>query len=660
MTTQTFNTSAFSTSMAQRFVDDVLYNTGNYFVGYGYGIPWGSPDVPPTLYDNSQTELNARRNMILFKRLTDPQVVFGTIRYDWVNGTIYDHYDDSISPTNLSYSGATSLDTANFYVLTPQNNVYKCIENNYNAASTVMPTGTSSSLLYTSDGYVWKFMYTLAPYLVNSFLDSNNLPVIRSVQSNFYSGGSISAVTINNPGSGYTTASISINGDGSSATNSFLVQSLTISSAGSGYTSAPLITFEASQSTGTGNITASATTTINSAGQVSTVTLNVSGYGYTSLPTITVSAPVGSYILWNPGTLVLAGQVLFTGTNYYTVVSGGTTGQTAPSATSGSIVDGSATLSFSGIQASFTVNGSANPAKFTPNIVGGQITSVTINDSGIGYSYADLVVTGNGTGASLTAVLSTADLTTNQSTVELTAVKGSLSSILVVNGGSGYSNTNVIITGDGTGATATANIVNGSIESILLTNIGSGYTYATATVSGGTGVVLRVIIAPMNGHGWNAVDELKCTNLLVRSGIGSDQNKGFAPQISYREVGLFRNMNSYGSKNRFLNFNGSACFVATGTVNLSQFYAGLTITQGSNQYLIVSATTTGLLLQSLNNVHPTANTTYLNPSNNSFVPTSITNPDIDVFSGDLLQLSALAPFAPSQTQRVSFNGVMLF
>jgi len=164
----------------------------------------------------------------------------------------------------------------------------------------------------------------------------------------------------------------------------------------------------------------------------------------------------------------------------------------------------------------------------------------------------------------------------------------------------------------------------------------------------------------MNGHGWNAVDELKCSSILIRAGIGSDQNKGFSPQTSYRQVVFLRNINSYGSKNRFLDYSGSACFVANGTVSLSQFSAGMILTQGSNQFLIVAATTTGLLLQALSNVAPTPNTTYLNPSNNSFIPTSIVNPDIDVFSGDMLQLNALAPFSPSGTQRVSFNSNLLF
>ena len=75
-----------------------------------------------------------------------------------------------------------------------------------------------------------------------------------------------------------------------------------------------------------------------------------------------------------------------------------------------------------------------------------------------------------------------------------------VSSITIVNGGSGYSAesatlpTITISGGGGTGATATASVLDGVINAVNVTNIGSGYTSApTVTVTdstGGTGAVL--------------------------------------------------------------------------------------------------------------------------------------------------------------------------
>jgi len=63
-----------------------------------------------------------------------------------------------------------------------------------------------------------------------------------------------------------------------------------------------------------------------------------------------------------------------------------------------------------------------------------------------------------------------------------------ISAISVSNPGQGYtSSPTITITGDGTGANASATIVNGKIQNIQVTNRGIDYTRATVTISGGNG-----------------------------------------------------------------------------------------------------------------------------------------------------------------------------
>ena len=63
-----------------------------------------------------------------------------------------------------------------------------------------------------------------------------------------------------------------------------------------------------------------------------------------------------------------------------------------------------------------------------------------------------------------------------------------ITEIQVANPGSGYTTIpTVTITGDGTGATATARVVNGRVESITVTNRGFDYSRALVTISGGNG-----------------------------------------------------------------------------------------------------------------------------------------------------------------------------
>ena len=63
-----------------------------------------------------------------------------------------------------------------------------------------------------------------------------------------------------------------------------------------------------------------------------------------------------------------------------------------------------------------------------------------------------------------------------------------ISEIQVTNAGTGYTEAPTItITGDGTGAVASAVVVNGKIQSIVLTNRGINYTRAIVTITGGGG-----------------------------------------------------------------------------------------------------------------------------------------------------------------------------
>lgn len=50
-----------------------------------------------------------------------------------------------IPQDNIAYSGATSIYASNFYVLTDDFNVYKCLYNN-KSPSIIKPSGTSNNL----------------------------------------------------------------------------------------------------------------------------------------------------------------------------------------------------------------------------------------------------------------------------------------------------------------------------------------------------------------------------------------------------------------------------------------------------------------------------------------------------------------------------------
>lgn len=70
------------------------------------------------------------------------------------------------------------------------------------------------------------------------------------------------------------------------------------------------------------------------------------------------------------------------------------------------------------------------------------------------------------------------------SIIHVNTTGGSIGGISVTDGGSGYTTATVTISGDGAGATATANITAGVITSITVDSPGSGYTFASVSITG--------------------------------------------------------------------------------------------------------------------------------------------------------------------------------
>lgn len=175
----------------------------NIYLYIGRTHSWDDESNPPAPLDNVQhTKFEVYRNLIAAKRVTTGDVRYAIPRNDWTSGTIYHEYQNK--------DGDLYANT--YYVFTEDYNVYKCLFNSNNAASTVKPTGTSTSTLTTSDGYKWKFMYNVSAADALKFVTTNYIPV-KTITSDdgsaqyavqqAASNGSIDVIDVTNGGSGY-------------------------------------------------------------------------------------------------------------------------------------------------------------------------------------------------------------------------------------------------------------------------------------------------------------------------------------------------------------------------------------------------------------------------------------------------------------------------
>ena len=281
-------TEKFRLHNAKEFKQSATESGNAMYMFIGRPLSWTDDNNPPTPVDSLNDEYDAYANMVALKKVSSTDVSHAIIRRDWTSGTKYDEYRHNYTSSNTATSGASTLWASTFYVVTSDYNVYKVISNNGGANSTVMPTGTSTSILTTADGYKWKFMYSISASDVIKFVTSDFIPVKtigakaavegdvgglgtaasddNSAQWDVENGatdGTIEHARVTAGGSSYGsdgTYNVAISGDGASGqltvtVSSGAITAVAINAVGSGYSVASIdnsLLQTATSSTGTG------------------------------------------------------------------------------------------------------------------------------------------------------------------------------------------------------------------------------------------------------------------------------------------------------------------------------------------------------------------------------------------------------------------------
>lgn len=224
-------------------------SSSNVYLTFGKSSEWANDAAPPQANTSVAGFNEVWRNMVGGKRIVGSDIRHAIPRFNWTANTIYtpyDHLTDSLSLKNAN---------TQFYVVTSDYNIYKCLSNNYGTMSTIQPNTTITATHFqTSDGYIWKYMYTLSAeerlrFLTSSFIPVKTIPASDgSIQWDVQSAavsGAIHVINLTNVGSNYYSNDISvvITGDGINCnafallnTTSHTVQSIVVDDIGSGYT----------------------------------------------------------------------------------------------------------------------------------------------------------------------------------------------------------------------------------------------------------------------------------------------------------------------------------------------------------------------------------------------------------------------------------------
>lgn len=529
----------FHTFLASRMADDIYYQRHQYYYFLGRVNPWVEktetvtedacgcpcPDcankngtvITVTRGDNASpygdpddataNDTEIRSNIVYMRKISANDVSIVCKTFKWERGTVYTQWDNTKDMTNLSVLHP-------FYVVTSEYNVYKCLFNNHGAESTEEPSGISYDVIRTEDGYVWKYMYNIPSVKRRKFYDSRYMPVQKALTDSFYSLGAIDEVLVTNGGSGYT--------------------------------STILTTATVDPPSAEGGRAAKLTLYVNKdTGSIDSVIVEDPGSGYESAPKIRINDRTGrGHSKYSEsGSAVIKANVLNGSIDGVYIVDPGL----------GYPADEDTTLS---------ISGDGEGCVLYPKIMNGEIVGVIVANPGIGYSYMDVRAVSSsllGTGATFSVRIGGSALTSDQATVEQTAVEGAIYAIEVANGGDNYhaDTTEVVIEGDGEGCYASPVVENGVIKAINVTSVGKNYSYAKVSFSDSkrlepnnyTDAQAYVILPPKGGHGSDAVNELYGSVLAIYVPI-RDDNKLTDLKQDYRQFGLIVNPKNIETKAR--------------------------------------------------------------------------------------------------------------
>ena len=193
--------------------------------------PWGDENNPDPPQQTQQYIKSVFKNIFVAKKITQDRVSGVISRVNWTSGTTYDYYLDTVDILELDSIGNNVY---NFYVKNSYNQVFKCLWNNNGNPSTVEPFfipaqyNTNNNIFQGSDGYKWKYIYSIPAGDALKYLDDKWMPIHLGA---LYTSttpdpletsagwGDIEVINVTNGGSGYGPSNtiVTIIGDGINA-----------------------------------------------------------------------------------------------------------------------------------------------------------------------------------------------------------------------------------------------------------------------------------------------------------------------------------------------------------------------------------------------------------------------------------------------------------
>lgn len=687
----------FNRDLAAMLLRDIQYQRSNYYYFLGGVTPWSgvggdfTTDVPPLdgplSIDTHENNRYHRSEMVFTKKINPNDVSLVASRYDWEPNQMWEQWDHT-----------KDLSDKKYFVLTDDNNVYKCLYNSEGEISTVKPNHRGLDPVTYSDGYTWKYMYNISPFRFNRFRSTEYIPVQTAMSENFYNNGAVDSVSIISEGQNYisvpqTTIILNESGTmtGTGATGEVVVGAggsvvgIIITNGGTEYTAGARVVINDEQGFG-----AIAEAVINSSGVIVAANILEPGIGYTEGSPVSFETGFGKLfpvISRNTGTIVDV-RILDPGIGY----------SSAPeiivqSITTGEGLYGNETAVFEAVVAdgqikhinvvdpgvnypvdtdtTISVDGDGEDAEYFPVVLDGKIVDVIVENPGRKYTEINLVVnsaSNSGTGAILRGIINPSDYMTDQSVIEQLPTDGIFGSKVIFPGVNYSQGSTVEVIGNGEGCTAHPIVISGGISKIIIDTPGENYTWAQFIIHDPQRDIESIqdedkfigypILPPEGGHGKNASSELGATTVGIVTPLRSELEIQSIIQ-DYRKFGILKNPIDRLTKNRFIK-ETSIVVYRVRIFDASNMVVDEILTINMNKFKVFNINDNIVDLIALDKEYVPVGILRASDGREYTSIELLSLPDFDKFSGSLLYVSMEIPFTFSVEQSLTIKTYIRF
>lgn len=186
-------------SSALKIMED--FSSSNYYFFLGDHYAEEADGISNISDSVNEIQLLTYKSMIHGKKIANTDVSLLVNKNEYASNTIYDMYEHDVDLSEKTFF--VSVDEGSY------THIYKCLDNNFKAYSTAQPTfahvsGANTNIYRTSDGYVWKYLYSYDSATKLKFSTTKYIPVVvnTSVQDSA-TPGKIDIIKIDSVGRKY-------------------------------------------------------------------------------------------------------------------------------------------------------------------------------------------------------------------------------------------------------------------------------------------------------------------------------------------------------------------------------------------------------------------------------------------------------------------------